>query len=127
MKGILVLIVGCGGFIGAATRYIISDFFTRNFKNPIPYGTLIVNVVGAILIGFIVQLSLADLVSPKAKLFITTGVFGGLTTFSTFSLESITLITNGKIHLGILNLFLNLFLSLIGVVIGQSVAKLIIG
>ena len=126
MEGVLALIVGCGGFIGAATRYLVSVFCTKNFKNPIPYGTLIVNVTGAILIGFVVQLSLANIVSPKAKLFITTGIFGGLTTFSTFSLESINLFTSGKVEMGILNVVLNVFLSLIGVMVGQAIAKLIV-
>lgn len=127
MKGILTLIVGCGGFIGAAIRYLVSDFCTKNFKNPIPYGTLVVNILGAIIIGFVIQLSLNSIVSPKAKLFITTGICGGLTTFSTFSLESINLFTSGKIEMGIINVVLNLFLSLIGVLIGQSIAKLVIG
>lgn len=127
MNGVLALIVGCGGFIGAALRYLISDFCTKNFKNPIPYGTLIVNIAGAIIIGFVIQLSLSNIVSPKAKLFITTGICGGLTTFSTFSLESINLFTAGKIEMGVLNVVLNLFLSLIGVLIGQSIAKLVIG
>ncbi len=127
MKGMLTLIVGCGGFIGAAVRYLVSDFCARTFKNSIPHGTWIVNIAGAIIIGFVIQLSLSDIVSPKLKLFVTTGICGGLTTFSTFSLESITLFANGKIELGILNVILNLFLSLIGVLIGQSLAKLVIG
>lgn len=126
MEGVLALIVGCGGFIGASTRYLVSAFCTKHFKNPIPYGTLVVNVTGAILIGFVVQLSLANVVSPKVKLFITTGIFGGLTTFSTFSLESMNLFTSGKVEMGIINVVLNLFLSLIGVMIGQAIAKLIV-
>ena len=126
MDGILALMVGCGGFIGASTRYLALAFCTKNFKNPIPYGTLIVNVIGAILIGFVVQLSLVNIVSPKIKLFITTGIFGGLTTFSTFSLESINLFTSGKVEMGIVNVVLNLFLSLIGVMVGQAIVKLIV-
>ncbi|WP_338597636.1 fluoride efflux transporter CrcB [Clostridium baratii] len=126
MEGILALMVGCGGFIGASTRYLALAFCTKNFKNPISYGTLIVNVIGAILIGFVVQLSLVNIVSPKIKLFITTGIFGGLTTFSTFSLESINLFTSGKVEMGIVNVVLNLFLSLIGVMVGQAIVKLIV-
>ncbi|MDO4534961.1 MAG: fluoride efflux transporter CrcB [Clostridium perfringens] len=119
----LILLVGCGGFIGAACRYIISNYSVKFFGSAFPYGTLIVNVVGAILIGFVMALSLKGTVSPNAKLFITTGIMGGLTTFSTFSYETISIFSTGNIALGSLNAGLNLFLSLGGVVLGQFLAS----
>lgn len=121
----LILLVGCGGFLGAASRYIISNYSVKLFGSAFPYGTLIVNVLGAILIGFVMALSLKGTVSPNAKLFITTGIMGGLTTFSTFSYETISLFSAGSIGLGSLNAGLNLFLSLGGVVLGQFLASAI--
>ncbi len=121
----LILLVGCGGFIGAACRYIISNYSVKFFGSAFPYGTLIVNVVGAILIGFVMALSLKGTVSPNAKLFITTGIMGGLTTFSTFSYETISIFSTGNIALGSLNAGLNLFLSLGGVILGQFLASAI--
>ncbi len=125
-KSLLVLVVGCGGFIGAATRYLISLWATKSIPGTIPYGTLIANILGAIIIGFVSEMALrTNYVSPTAKTFITTGMMGGLTTFSTFSLETITMLSNGNIGFGTINIVLNLFLSLIGVVIGQFIAKVI--
>lgn len=125
-KSLLVLVVGCGGFIGAATRYLISLWAAKSIPGTIPYGTLIANILGAIIIGFVSEMALrTNYVSPTAKTFITTGMMGGLTTFSTFSLETITMLSNGNIGFGTINIVLNLFLSLIGVVIGQFIAKVI--
>lgn len=118
-----ILYVGIGGFIGASLRYLISTKFTGT---QFPYGTLIVNIIGGILIGFIIELSLVtDSVSPDLKLFLTTGVMGGLTTFSTFSYETITFFSNGSYFLAFLNTGLNLFLSLGGVVLGKYIAHVI--
>lgn len=108
-----LIYVGLGGFIGASLRYVVSICTIRILGNEFPYGTLIVNVIGGILIGFIMELSLTpDLISPNLKLFFTTGIMGGLTTFSTFSYETITFFSNGSYILGGLNAALNLFLSL---------------
>lgn len=120
-----LLYVGIGGFIGACLRYIISVNSPKLFGSQLPYGTLIVNVVGGILIGLIMELSLTtNLVSPNLRLFLTTGIMGGLTTFSTFSYETITLFSSGSYILGITNTCLNLFLSLFGVVLGKYIAHL---
>ena len=112
--------VGVGGFIGAALRYLIS---TKMISVSIPWGTLFVNVIGGILIGLIMELCLlTDYISPNMKLFLTTGVLGGLTTFSTFSYETIGLFSSGDFKNGILNICLNLFLCLGGVLLGQYAA-----
>jgi len=120
---IKLLYVGIGGCIGAMLRYAISISSSKIFLTQIPCGTLIVNVLGGILIGFLMELSLStEFISPNMKIFLTTGILGGLTTFSTFSYETISLFSNGNLLFGTLNICLNLFLSLGGVVLGQFIA-----
>lgn len=117
-----IFYVGIGGFIGASLRYVISINSSKLFGTELPYGTLIVNVLGGILIGFIMEFSLtSDLISPSLKLFLTTGILGGLTTFSTFSYETISLFNDSRYVLAMLNTCLNLFLSFIGVVLGKYI------
>ena len=119
-----IICVGCGGFLGAISRYIISIYTSKQFLFKIPLGTLIVNVLGGFLIGLIMELTIKNnFISPQLKLFLTTGIMGGLTTFSTFSYETIVLIKEGNILLAILNILLNLILSLLGVVVGNIVIK----
>lgn len=121
-----LLYVGAGGFIGSALRYVISLYAPRLYENNLCTGTLIVNVVGAFLIGFVLELGLClepARLSPELRLFLTTGIMGGFTTFSTFSYESVSLLSAGKYRLGLFNIFLNLALSLGGVVAGQYLAR----
>ena len=119
-----IICVGCGGFLGAISRYIISIYTSKQFLFKISLGTLIVNVLGGFLIGLIMELTIKNnFISPQLKLFLTTGIMGGLTTFSTFSYETIVLIKEGNILLAILNILLNLILSLLGVVLGNIVIK----
>lgn len=122
-----VIYVGLGGFIGASLRYLISMGASKTFNLDIPMGTLIVNILGGLLIGFIMELSLStDIISPDLRLFLTTGILGGLTTFSTFSYETINLLNSGAYIWGIINIVLNVLLSLIGVVIGKILCNAII-
>lgn len=124
-RTLLAIIVGCGGFIGAAARYLISVWATKQFPISIPCGTLIANVTGALIIGFVAETALrTTAISPTTKLFITTGIMGGLTTFSTFSLESVTLLSKNP-AMGMWNIMLNLFLSLFGVIVGQFIARML--
>lgn len=114
--------VGIGGFIGASIRYVISVYSSRFLGTEFPFGTLIVNFLGGFLIGLIMELSLThNLISQNLRLFLTTGIMGGLTTFSAFSYETVTLFNNGSLMLAGLNAGLNLFLSLAGVVLGKNI------
>jgi CrcB protein len=121
-----LLIIGIGGFVGACIRYAISSGAAKAFGSQLPYGTLVVNVAGAILIGLVLELSSSTgLVSANLRLFLVTGILGGFTTFSAFSYETVALLSDGRYLLGGLNICLNVFLSLLGVVLGKNIAGII--
>lgn len=86
--------VALGGALGSVARYICSVAITRMAGGGFPFGTMVVNVSGAIVIGFLAAFSLPEgrtLLPPSARLFTMTGICGGYTTFSTFSLETFNL------------------------------------
>lgn len=88
-----VLLIGLGGALGSVARYLSSLAAARWLGLDFPYGTLIVNVAGSFAIGVIQELAAETLlVSEETRLFLTTGVMGGLTTYSTFSYETVRLI-----------------------------------
>ncbi len=86
------LLICLGGSIGTGVRYLTAVAATEWLGAEFPYGTLIVNLVGSFLIGLVQQLGLEALAIPDdARLFLTTGVMGGLTTYSAFSYETVRL------------------------------------
>jgi CrcB protein len=121
------LAVGLGGFIGAASRYLLSSFINRSGNGSFPVSTLVINILGSFLIGLLTEL-LAALCpdSKKLQLFLTTGILGGFTTFSTFSLESVNLFQNGKAVLGVANIILSIAFCLAGVLLGKMLAKIFV-
>ncbi|HCC07208.1 MAG TPA: fluoride efflux transporter CrcB [Clostridiales bacterium] len=111
-----ILIVGMGGFIGASLRYVIYKVSEKLLGNLYPYGTLTVNVLGCFLIGIMMS---SINVSDNYKLFLITGILGGLTTFSAFAYETTNMFTSDKITMAFINIFLNLTLCFIGVIVGR--------
>lgn len=101
-----------GGGIGSACRYLISTFANRHFGNSFAWGTMTVNLLGCLLIGFLVGLVDRSILSKTYRLFLVTGFLGGFTTFSSFSLESIGMIIEGSIGKGLLNIGVNVVLGL---------------
>ena len=92
-----VLLVGAGGALGAVGRYGLS---LLPWRGDFPLPTLLTNLLGAVLIGFIAGLAGRGRLPSGWTLFWKTGVCGGFTTFSTFSLESLTLLERGRWLLG---------------------------
>ena len=87
-----VLLIGFGGAIGTVLRYVTSGLAVKWLGADFPYGTLIVNLVGAFVIGLVQEIGAGTLLIPdEVRLFLTTGMMGGLTTYSTFSYETVRL------------------------------------
>ena len=106
--------VGLGGALGAILRYSIS---LLPMKSSFPILTFITNLIGAFIIGMVVGLFEKHYLSSQLNLFLKTGVCGGFTTFSTFSLEALSLFENGKFILAILYIFMSVGGCIIGVYI----------
>ena len=118
--------MGIGGFFGSCLRFLLTKL-AAHFSVSFPCGTLISNVTAGILIGFIAGLERQSItIDPKTKLFMTTGFLGGLSTFSTFGIETINLFQNSKFLLAGGNIVLNLCLSLFGVTVGMFFARIIV-
>lgn len=119
-----ILILGIGGFIGSNLRYFISKWCLDIFGTSLPYGTLVVNIVGSFILGFITLYGteIADL-DPNVRLFIGTGMMGALTTFSTFSLETVNMMRESNYTLALTNTGLNLALSMGAIILGFMAAR----
>ncbi|HVM88631.1 MAG TPA: fluoride efflux transporter CrcB [Puia sp.] len=88
-----VLIVGIGGGMGSIARYLCQKYFYQLHPHPFPFGTFIVNIFGCFLIGIFYALSeKGNLFTPEWRIFLTTGICGGFTTFSSFAYENVTLL-----------------------------------
>ena len=93
MRSAILLAVGAGGAIGSMARYLIAGWVQSPAWTGFPYGIFIVNVTGGFIMGvFTEAMALKFHVSPEMRAFFTTGILGGYTTFSTFSLEAAMLI-----------------------------------
>ncbi|AVN26620.1 fluoride efflux transporter CrcB [Acinetobacter baumannii] len=112
-----LLSIALGSVIGAWLRWGISLRFNSVFEN-IPFGTVIVNLIGAFIIGLAVSFFSNSSISPNYKLFVVTGFCGALTTFSTFSVEIVALLQASKFEYAISTIAIHVIGSLIFTVLG---------
>lgn len=117
-----LIYIGLGGFFGAVFRFILSRF-VNNYFTSFPVGTLVVNVTGSFILGFIMYGLLSGKnISPEFRDFSAIGFIGAFTTMSTFAYESLRLAELSEyMHFG-LNIFLNIFLCLLAVYFGRELA-----
>jgi CrcB protein len=120
----LVYIV-IGGGIGALIRYFTSQFVNSLYNKDFSLGTIFVNCIGALLIGFLINIFDIFGINTKWKLLIVTGFLGGYTTFSTYSIETVNYFINGNIKYGILNILINNILCILFVLLGIWLNKII--
>jgi CrcB protein len=123
------LLICLGGAIGTGLRYLAALAAAHWFGAEFPYGTLIVNLAGSFIIGFVQQLGLEVLAIPDSvRLFLTTGLMGGLTTYSTFSYETVRLMEASAWWPAWINVLVttaaSLTLCFLGIALGRSLMRL---
>ena len=120
------LVIGFGGFLGAISRYAVSAWIGQKWGKSFPLGTFFVNVSGSFLVALIVSLSTERfMVNPQWRLFLAVGFLGAYTTFSTFELETGSLLRDGEWTIAILNVVLSVAAGFIALKLGEVIAKTI--
>jgi CrcB protein len=122
-----LLLIGAGGFIGSVVRYLLSGYVQQVSRSiGFPWGTLAVNLLGCLVIGFLAYLAdTRGWLPDEARAFLFVGLLGGFTTFSTFGNESLNLLREGDNLLALANIGAHLVLGLGAVWAGRTLAYLI--
>jgi len=121
-----LLLVGLGGFIGSAARFLVSKLNLSWHFFSIPMGTLTVNVLGSFIIGIMVGISVkSDLISTDLRVFLMAGFCGGFTTFSSFSSENLMLMQNGQVFTVLIYTSLSILLGFLAVYLGYIFTNLL--
>ena len=120
------LLIGIGGAIGAIGRYALQGLVYQFTGTGFPYGTLAVNVIGCFLIGVFMELSENRFyIDPQIRIFITVGILGGFTTFSTFGYETFSLLRDGEFMRASFNVINSVLIGLAVVWLGFITARII--
>jgi CrcB protein len=121
-----VLLVALGGALGSVARFLITKAIQGSVITAYPVGTMVVNVVGCLLIGFLYGVfERADMLDPGLRLMLTVGFCGGFTTFSTFMNESVFLMRSGNVFYSAIYLGSSVVLGFFAVLTGSVIAKMI--
>jgi CrcB protein len=119
-----VLLVGLGGFLGSILRYWIGGFVNRfTLGSLIPVGTLAVNVLGCLALGFLAGIFSSDGYPTPTRLFLFIGLLGGFTTYSTFGYESFHLLQESLPLYALANVLLQVVLGVGGIWLGHLLSK----
>ncbi|HMK73326.1 MAG TPA: fluoride efflux transporter CrcB [Myxococcaceae bacterium] len=122
------LLVAAGGALGSVARYWVGGWAPRLFGQAFPYGTFLVNVTGSFLISVIMTGALnTSVISPNARLFLTVGIMGGFTTYSSFNYETLALLQQRLWVAGGLNVAATVVGCLVAGVLGLGAGRLIFG
>ena len=121
-----ILLIGLGGFVGSVARFLVSKLNTRIDWLSIPMGTLAVNVLGSLLIGFLIGISeKSPVLTVEWRMFLMVGLCGGFTTFSSFTGENLMLMRNGQFLPLLLYTGLSILLGFTAVYLGYISTKLL--
>lgn len=121
----LLLVIGTGSFVGGISRFLVSRLIQNTVLSAFPYGTLVVNVLGCLLIGLLYGISeRGGLLSPEWRMFLTVGFCGSFTTFSTFAHENFSLLRDGSFFHFAVYISLSLVLGFIAIYLGNLITKM---
>ena len=123
----MIWFVALGGALGSVSRFLLGPALQRAFNATFPVGTLFINVVGSLILGFVLGLAAEGVdVRPEARAFIAIGFCGGFTTFSTFSYEAVRLLEDGEGSRAALYVLASVVLSIGAAFIGLVAARQLI-
>jgi fluoride exporter len=120
----ILMAIGTGSFIGGMLRYLIAEFVQTRYLTSFPIGTLTVNIIGCFIIGIVFGLADKGNLTQEWRLFLATGLLGGFTTFSAFSIETFGMLRDGQFWSASAYIFLSVILGLFVAFIGISIIKL---
>jgi CrcB protein len=120
----ILLAIGSGSFIGGILRYLLSQFIQTKVLSSFPFGTLVVNVLGCLLIGVVYGISDRGQLSPEVRLFLATGILGGFTTFSAFSNETVAMLRDGQFGFAGAYIFASIGIGIMATFIGIMITKI---
>jgi CrcB protein len=119
-----ILLVAAGGAVGSVLRYIVGLWTLRSFGPSFPWGTLTVNITGSFLIGVLAEVIARKFgASAEMRVFLITGILGGYTTFSAFSLDAITLLERGEPVTALIYVASSVLLSALAVFAGLALMR----
>jgi len=118
------LLIALGAALGANARYLVGVWAGNRLGADFPYGTLIVNIIGSFVLGFLLILGTGRLqLSPEARLLLAVGFLGSFTTFSSYAVESLNLWREASLWRSLLNVVGNNLLGLLAVILGAALAR----
>lgn len=122
-----LLIVGAGGFIGSIMRYLVQFFVEKGLSSTFPWGTLIANIAGSLIIGMVFGLAeKGNLLSAEWRIFLAVGICGGFTTFSSFAYNNLNMIKEQAYGQLFLNVGGSLILGIFAVYLGIILVRMIL-
>ena len=122
----LILMVAAGGALGAVARYGLSGWVQSFLNTTFPLGTLVVNALGSLALGFVLVFFESLAVTSEVRTLVTIGILGAFTTFSTFSYEAVVLLQGGEWARGGMYVGGGLLLGLLGILMGFGLGSLIL-
>jgi CrcB protein len=122
-----LVLIGLAGFVGTLSRYWVSGEVGRRYGETFPYGTLAVNALGSFAAGFLFYLMYERfLISPAWRTVVFIGFLGGFTTFSSYSLQTLTLLRDGEVFLALMNIGVSNVAGLFLVWVGYRVGGIVL-
>ena len=123
-----LLFLAVAGALGTLSRYALSGLTQRITGAGFPWGTLVINILGCLIIGYVMQMALTtDIIPASVRVVVTIGFLGAFTTFSTFSYETVKFLEDGALVSAILNITSNVGLGLIATFFGMLLGRITLG
>lgn len=123
----MIWFVALGSALGGVARFLLGTFLQQKAGTTFPIGTLVINITGSFLLGFLLHYALAtSAISPEVRALLTTGFCGGYTTFSTFTYETLALVEEGALTRAAVYVVLSVIVALVGAYLGIASAREVI-